>query len=369
MPDGRVLFVEGALPGESVRVAIRQSRKDYAKGVVVDVLQESPHRVRPECPELARGCGGCGWQHVQPTAQLHLKADVARDALRRTARLADADVRLGDSVPARGYRTTLRLAVRDDGRVGFRAPASHRVVAVEGCMVAHPTLAAMLPGLRVRGAAEVQVRVSRHTGEVTALPLDRAGRPCTARIDGLPAGAAIGPEAQLVERVAGVPLRVSSTSFFQSGPDAAELLVSTVAAALGGANGRFLDAYGGVGLFGATLGGADVVLVEGSASSSADARVNLPAATVVQSRFEDWQPVAAQVVVADPARSGLGAQAAAVLAATQPERLVLVSCDPVAMARDSALLAAHGLQHRGSTVLDLFPHTPHVEVVSSFEPG
>jgi 23S rRNA (uracil1939-C5)-methyltransferase len=213
---------------------------------------------------------------------------------------------------------------------------------------------------------EVQLRVSEHTGEMTALPLDPRGRSVRAKIDGLPAGAAVGAEARLVERVAGRSLRVTSESFFQSGPEAAELLVSAVAGTVGDTTGRFLDAYGGVGLFGATLAEGEVVLVEGSASSCADARVNLPAATVVQSRFEDWEAVQVHTAVADPARSGLGSRAAAVLAASRPEHLVLVSCDPVAMARDTVLLAGHGFQHVGSTVLDLFPHTPHVEVVSAF---
>lgn len=369
MPDGRVLFAAGALPGEVVRVRLDQSRKDYAKGSVAEVLTPSPSRVRPPCPEVARGCGGCGWQHAAPAAQLEMKAGIVRDALRRTARLPEAGVRVGGAVSPQGYRTSLRLAVRDDGRVGFRSAGSHRVVAVDGCMVAHPTLSAMLPGLRVSGAAEVQLRVSRHTGEVTALPLDRRGRPTAARVDGLPAAASVGADAQLVERVAGRSLRVTSQSFFQSGPDAAELLVSAVAGVLGRAAGLFLDAYGGVGLFAATLAEGDVVLVEGSASSCADARVNLPTATVVRSRFEDWTPVKVDVAVADPARAGLGGKAAEVLAATHPERLVLVSCDPVAMARDTALLSAHGLQHSGSIVLDLFPHTHHVEVVSSFTRG
>jgi tRNA/tmRNA/rRNA uracil-C5-methylase (TrmA/RlmC/RlmD family) len=75
------------------------------------------------------------------------------------------------------------------------------------------------------------------------------------------------------------------------------------------------------------------------------------------------------VAVADPARSGLGADAAAVLVAARARRLVLVSCDPVAMARDTAALVAHGLRHESSTVLDLFPHTPHVEVVTAFSAG
>lgn len=372
MPDGRVLFVAGALPGESVTVRVQQSKKDYAKGTVGHVLDPSPHRVQPACPELARGCGGCSWQHVQPVAQVEMKADIVRDALRRTARMPDASVRVGGSVPAERYRTTLRLAVREDGRVGFRAAGSHRVVAVDGCAVAHPVLSSLLPGLRVRGAAELQVRVSGHSGELTALPLDDRGRPVAAMVDGIPAAGAVGPDARLVERVAGRSLRVSAPSFFQSGPDAAELLVSSVAAVVGPATGSFLDAYGGVGLFAATLAApvdGEVVLVEGSASSCADARVNLPDASVVHSRFEDWPPRPFDTVVADPSRSGLGAAAAAVVAATGAARLVLVSCDPVAMARDAALLAARGYRHGGSTVLDLFPHTPHVEVVSVFQPA
>lgn len=369
MPDGRVLFVDGALPGERVRVEVRQAKKDFARGAVVDVLEASPHRVVPPCPELARGCGGCSWQHVVPAAQLSMKADVARDALRRTARMPDARVLEGGSVPAEGYRTTLRLAVRNDGRVGFRASASHRVVAVGSCLVAHPALSSVLAGITVDGAQELQLRYSRHTGEITALPLDQRGRPTRARVNGLPVGAAVGASAMLTERVADVELRVSAPSFFQSGPDAAELLVSTVRSALGRSGGAFLDAYGGVGLFGATVGGNEVVLVEESASSCTDAAVNLPNATVVRGRFEHWTPSPVSVAVADPARSGLGAEAAAVLAAAHPGRLVLVSCDPVAMARDTAALVAHGFRHEASTVLDLFPHTPHVEVVTSFSAG
>ena len=77
--------------------------------------------------------------------------------------------------------------------------------------------------------------------------------------------------------------------------------------------------------------------------------------------------MAAPLVVADPARAGLGREAVALVAATGAGTVVLVSCDPVAMARDTALLAAHGYRHGGSTVLDLFPHTPHVEVVTRFD--
>jgi 23S rRNA (uracil1939-C5)-methyltransferase len=331
------------------------------------VIEASPHRVAPPCPELARGCGGCGWQHAEPSAQLALKADIVADALRRTARLPEAVVTVGGAVPAWGYRTTMRLAVGDGGRLGLRAAGSHRVVGLDECPVAHPALAALLPDVRAANTDEVTLRVSVATGECTAWSPDRS-----VVLSGLPPTAKVGAEAALQETVAGVALRVSAGSFFQSGPAAAELLVHTVREACGEAlpslRGPLLDAYGGVGLFSATLGVEQSIVVESSASSCADAVVNLRGGSVVhRSLFEEWAPQPVDLAVVDPARAGLGVAAADVLAATDAARVVLVSCDPVSLARDTSLLAAHGYVHAGSTVLDLFPHTPHVEVVTRFD--
>ncbi len=363
--DGRVLFVTGALPGERVDVAVHTTKKDFAKGIVRRVLEASPDRVVPPCPALAAGCGGCAWQHATAAGQLALKVDIVRDALRRTAKLDDAQVRPGGSVPAWGYRTSMRLAVAPGGHVGLRAGASHRVVTFADCPVAHPLLSALLPDLRVEGADEVALRVSAATGEATVLPSERR-----ARVTGLPAHVDVGPDAVVHETVAGVSLRVSAASFFQSGPAAAELLVSTVREACGdllATDQPVLDAYGGVGLFAAGLAMAAPVVVESSRSACADAAVNVPHARVECVPFESWSPQAVRLAVVDPARAGLGAGATDVLAATGAERVVLVSCDPVSLARDARLLAGHGYRHHGSTVLDLFPNTPHVEVVTVFE--
>ena len=87
---------------------------------------------------------------------------------------------------------------------------------------------------------------------------------------------------------------------------------------------------------------------------------------MVHSEFEHWRPEPVSLAVADPARAGLGRVGVDVIAATGCHTLVLVSCDPVSLARDAHLLAGHGFRHEGSTVLDLFPHTPHVEVVTRF---
>ncbi|MDQ3306121.1 MAG: TRAM domain-containing protein, partial [Actinomycetota bacterium] len=88
-PDGRVVFVAGALPGEQVRARLIEARRDFARAVAVEVLDPSPDRVAPPCPALAAGCGGCTWQHVSAEAQVRFKADLVVDALRRIARLAE----------------------------------------------------------------------------------------------------------------------------------------------------------------------------------------------------------------------------------------------------------------------------------------
>ena len=366
--DGRVVFVPGALAGEDVEVRIVQSKKDFARAELVELTTPSPHRVTAPCPHLAAGCGGCDWQHASPDGQVAMKMEVVREALRRTGRLGDVDVVAGGTVAPWGYRTSMRFALDPQGRPALRQARSNRLVVLDDCPVAHPALSALLGELRIVGADEVSLRVSAATGAVTAWWSPRA------RAVGLPAGSGTGERAALVEVVHGVALQVSAGAFFQSGPDAAERLVAAVRDA-GGAElataRRVVDAYGGGGLFAATVVPADahVELVEGSPVACDDARVNLAGrdASVVCTGIEEWTPSVADVVIADPSRHGLGADAAAALGAAAAPVMVLVSCDPVAMARDAALLVDQGYRHAGTTVLDLFPQTHHVEAVTRFE--
>jgi 23S rRNA (uracil1939-C5)-methyltransferase len=373
-PDGRVVFVPGVVAGERVSAQLLTSKRDFATARLVEVLEASPDR-RPEpCPAVARGCGGCDWQHVDPMRQLAAKAEIVREALRRTGRVAEPLVTIGGAVPASGYRTGMRVAIDAGGRAALRRPRSNELVALEGCLVAHPQLDALLEALHAPGADEVSLRVSVATGEATAL-----ADPPTTVLHGLPSFVAGGPDARLFEHVAGVRFQVSAGSFFQSGPAAAELLVATVAAvasdALSGAR-HVVDAYGGVGLFSATIAGPDarITLVESSPSACADARVNLVGrdAMVVESTVEHWDARPSgrgdvDVLVADPARAGLGPDGVRRIVETGAATVVLVSCDPVAGARDAAGLVSSGWRLTSTTVLDLFPHTHHVETVSRFD--
>lgn len=366
---GRVVFVRGALPGEQVVATVVEERSDFARAVVEEVLAASPDRVEPPCPHLARGCGGCAWQHVAPIAQARLKAGIVAEALTRQGGLASPTVVSAPPLPATGYRTTMRLAVGPDG-AGYRRHHGHEVVDLDSCLVAHPLLAELLVTGRFGRAEEVTLRCGVATGErlVLASPTSEG---VVVPDDVVVVGAdevRSGRRAWIHEVVAGRRLRVSARSFFQARPDGAAQLVELAGRALAGApDGPLVDLYGGVGLFAATIGqGRKVTVVERAPSSVADARVNVPGARVLQVDVDKWRPSPAAAVVADPSRAGLGKAAVKAIDGTCATRLALVSCDPASLGRDARLLAAAGFEHLGSTVVDLFPHTPHVEVVSRF---
>jgi 23S rRNA (uracil1939-C5)-methyltransferase len=228
--------------------------------------------------------------------------------------------------------------------------------------------------------SEVVIRAGAATGERLVV-----ARPAAAGAD-VPPGTllvgtdelAAGRRAWIHEVVAGRRWRISAASFFQGRPDGAEALVAAVRAAVGDAlvpGGRLVDLYGGVGLFAGALGaGGDgrVVVVETNRSALADARVNLtdlPGARIVASDVRRWRPSAADVVVADPSRQGLGAEAVGRIGATGATALALVSCDAAALGRDAGLLAVAGWHLESLALVDLFPHTPHVEVVTGWKRG
>jgi 23S rRNA (uracil1939-C5)-methyltransferase len=371
--SGRVVFVHGALPGERVTARVVEERRAHARARTVEVLEPAPGRVAPPCPHVTRGCGGCTWQHVAPPAQRQLKAGIVAEALRRLGGVPEPEVGIGPAVGPDAHRTSLRVAAADGGGVGFRRSRSHDVVPVEACLVAHPLLAGLLAAGSPGDARELTLRCGARTGERLVL-----GHPTAAGLE-LPADVVVvgedelaaGRRAWISEVAAGRRWRVSARSFFQSSPEGAEALVTAVTAAAGpvGEGDRVVDLYGGVGLFAGTVGaGARTTLVERSASSAADARTNLAdlGTRVLRLDVDRWRPSPADLVVADPARRGLGRSGVAAVTATGAPRVVLVSCDPAALGRDAGLLAAEGYGLGSCTTVDLFPHTPHVEAVTSF---
>jgi tRNA/tmRNA/rRNA uracil-C5-methylase (TrmA/RlmC/RlmD family) len=359
LADGRVTFVTGGLPGETVDVDIIRTHRDYAQGRISEVLRPSVDRVLAPCPFVLRGCGGCTWQHVAPAAQLPLKVGIVAEALRRIAHIGDVPVVASPAergvVPFVGYRTSARLAVDGTGRPAYHRRASRDVVGVDSCLVAHPRLAELIAASRFPDAQTVTMRVSAATGEAVAVAAPGSDQ----------------PPPSVREVVAGRQWRVSATSFFQSGPQAAQVLVNAVRAAAGPAIGdgaTVADLYAGVGVLGGALAASyrdvSLVAVESDPVAASDARANLTGATILEQPVADIDPFPTDLVVADPARPGLGPSASRAVASLAAPVVVLVSCDPASMARDVKLLGALGYRLERVEVLDLFPGTFHVEAVS-----
>ncbi|HRW36813.1 MAG: class I SAM-dependent RNA methyltransferase [Acidimicrobiales bacterium] len=371
---GRVVFVGGALPGEAVVVELDEERDRFARGHVVDVLEPSPDRVAPPCPHLAEGCGGCDWQHVAVPRQRALRREVVAEVLARAGGIVEPTVGSGPELPAERLRTTLRGVADHEGRFALRRRRSHEPVPIASCLVAHPLVDEVIAALRAPAGTTLTVRVGARSGErmVVASP--------TAAGVIAPEGVVVvgdeelraGHRAWIHEEAAGRRWRISAGSFFQASPEGAEALVASVGGLLAAHapdDGRLVDLCCGVGLFAGALGdGRSVLGVERSASSVADARTNLADrdARIVKVAMDRWRPAPADVVVADPARAGLGRRVVGAVAATGAELVVLVSCDPGALGRDARLLVDAGYEHVGSEVIDLFGHASHVEVVSGF---
>ena len=380
--DGRVVLIAGALPGEQVEVEIAHQR-GALRGRVRRLVWSSPDRVAPPCPHVAEGCGGCDLQTLEPGAQTRAKVEVVRDALQRLGGVDQPVVRSGPALDPWAFRTTMRAAVIG-GRAGLRRGESHEVIAIDGCLVAHPLIEQLVTEGRFGDAHEVVLRASAATGERMAV-VHPTATDVVLPDDVLVVGAdevSAGRRAWIHEEVAERRWRISAESFFQSRPDGAAALVEVVGAMVadqleaGGERGRprtLLDAYCGVGLFAGSLltgrTGWRAVAVERSRSSVADARYNLGdlPAKVVATPVEHLRAPRADIVVADPSRAGLGRRGAHVLASAACPRLVLVSCDVASAGRDAALLAGVGYRAVESVVVDLFPQTHHVEVVTRFD--
>jgi 23S rRNA (uracil1939-C5)-methyltransferase len=359
--SGRTIFVNGALPGERVRIMLTKDRRRFAKGTVIDVIDPSPHRVTPPCPEILNGCGACPWQHVDVPTQGNMKAEIVTRSIERAGVSCPKPEQV--SLGPWGFRTTIRAAI-NDGHAGFLRSHSHEVVSVGTCLIAHPLLVDLLVDVRYPGAKEVLLRCGARTGERMA-----ATTPSMLALE-LPDDV---HSEYFNEQAAGRKWRISARSFFQTRPDGADALGQLIEAAADelGSTSTAIDLYSGVGLFAGILAskGWAVTAVEGSYSAVNDARVNLRGLPVeiLHADVTHWAPPRAELVIADPSRQGLGQEGVDVVAATGARRLVLVSCDANSLGRDAALLKSSGYSLSKVTCVDLFPHTFRLEVVSVFD--
>lgn len=352
--EGRVLFVEGGVPGDLIRARVVRDRGSYAQVGVTAVVRPSPDRVEAPCPVFER-CGGCDWQMIALPAQREWKAQIVAEQLRHLGGISDPPV--SDTVAVSdgyGYRNRIDLRI-DRGRPGLYADRSHDLVLIDDCPVVSPAIAGVLSELSVDPDVErVTLRASERTGQRAVICRGSRGW----------------SQGEIHERVDGETFRVSGRAFFQVNTGGADVLVALVSRALDpGSDQSMLDGYAGGGLFSATVGKAagSVWAVESDPVAVADLRHNVPSARVVAEPFESSRLPAVDLAVVDPPRTGLGRAGVARLVEARPARLAYVSCDPAALARDTGWLMEEGYRLDEVTPVDMFPQTHHIEAVAVFE--
>jgi len=388
-PDGRVVFVRHALPGERVRAMVTATTSSYLRADAVEVLRPSPGRVPPRCPHAGPGrCGGCDFQHVELSAQRGLKAFRVTEQLARVAgleRAVEVEPVAGDT-DGLGWRSRVRLTVDDDGAAGFRRYRSHEVEHVDACPIASPAVAATgALTSRWPGVAHLEVVTGTRPGEAVVSVTPR-GREAL-RLPEVDAGVVVRRTLRrrpgaVHAAVGGRTYRISAGVFWQVHIGAAEALLQAVLATAGDRRGAsVVDLYAGAGLFSIPLADAvgpagNVVAVERDARACEDARHNgreLPNLRVIRAAVTPRLAASGigrpDLVVLDPAREGAGTEVVRALSAhTTLRRLIYVACDPSSFARDLRALLDEGWALSELRAFDIFPMTEHVELVAAIDP-
>lgn len=397
LADGSVIFVDGALPGESAVVAVTERRSRFARGRLAELPSTaSGDRVDPPvCPHFGRWpergarpgtwCGACQWQHATYAAQLRFKADLLRDAFQRIGRIPNPPVAptLGMAEPW-GYRNQIRLRGVEDG-MGYVAVDGSTVVRVGECPIAHPNVVALMPAVAeaVPPGMEVSLRAGVNTGdqlvvlhgsatEFESIEVELDASVVIADAD--TGSHVVAGNPYLTEVLGGTHFVIPADSFFQVNTVMAEELVRLLRAAVGGPVARLVDVHSGVGTFAVLLAdlAEEVWAIEShgaSVAAAVDNAAGLEHLTLVEADAAEgygFLEIVPDCVVVDPPRAGLDGDFLRLLIDRPPATIAYVSCDPGTLARDAKLLIESGYSLVSSQPVDMFPQTHHVESVNVF---
>ena len=418
--EGCAVFVPNAIAGETCRIRIEKAAKTWAAGKIVEILEKSPHRVNRECP-VAKLCGGCSFYHMDYQEETRLKAERVKTCLNRMAGESIQELPILAAPTCKGYRNKAQYPVsvkKGKAYAGFFRQGSHEVIENQRCLIlpeetdkVKEIVIDYVNQYRVMPYDETQhkgllrhiyVRRGAVSGQIlVCLVLNgrRLPKPevLIQRLQAVPGfttlvvsvntkvgNSVLGDEfitlygpGYIEDTLCGLTFRLSPRSFYQVNHHQAQRLYE---AAIQRANitekDTVLDLYCGVGTITLAMAKAagKVIGVEVIPQAVEDARDNAARNGITNAEFIcadagqaalelERKGVKADVVVVDPPRKGLNADAIEALAKFAPRRIVYVSCDPATLARDVALLKQRGYKLSDALAADLFPRCAHVESV------
>ncbi len=417
---GYTIFVEGALPGETVDVRLTQRQKRYGRGELITISKPSPDRVKPPCPFYGE-CGGCQLMHLSYPQQLITKQQRVKDAFQRIAKIQDVNILPCISSPLTlGYRNKIQLPVKNSENkgllIGLYARSSHDLVPIDHCLIHCPigeevfkevnallkqsTISAYDP---IAGTGElrhilIKSAVNAHEALVIFVTNGRASselqqvakqimmhclnvKGVVQNINTERSNVILGDTYQVLEgqssiqeRLGDLLFKISAASFFQVNPQQAEQLYAKALefAALTGTE-TVLDAFCGVGTLSLFFArhAKRVIGVECVPEAIKDANENAvineisnvsfvcaPAETYIGSLSDR-----VDVMILNPPRKGCAENLLDSIGILLPNTIVYISCDPATLARDISILSPFGYSVDMVQPFDMFPQTAHVECV------
>ncbi|MGH1540034.1 MAG: 23S rRNA (uracil(1939)-C(5))-methyltransferase RlmD [Arenicella sp.] len=421
--DGKVIFINGALPGETVRYVEVENRRKFSIGSTLEILQASEHRVAPKCPVYDR-CGGCVLQHLDPNWQIHHKQQNLLDNFQRIGGLQPETI-----IPAMmdthwNYRRRAKFSVQleaqtDTLAIGFKEHASSRIQATDSCDIVHPEISALLPAVRntLQGlegkrtishiefcvADNATAMIIGHTNKLAQDDLSTITRfardnqlelflqtdksktivPVNDDIDGETQDTATPLFYEFTEFA--IKVEFLPTDFIQVNANINEQLVSQAIELLDiQSDDNVLDLFSGVGNFTLPLArkAHHVIGVEGEQSLVDRAKhnkelnqlehvnfftANLFTDIMTANSNGEWFTQSFDKILLDPPRAG-AMQMIKHLDRFKASKVVYVSCDPATLARDAkTMVNDHGYHLAKAGVIDMFPQTAHVESIAVFE--
>ncbi len=339
-----IYFVEGALPGDTVLVESKSSKR-YRDALMIEVVKPSAHRVAPACPHFPE-CGGCDWLHWEYSSQLRAKEESIAHILSRARLLPEKVFPILESPQKELYRN--RIQLRQEGnRVGFQKKGSHEMVAIESCRMAHPSLNREISRLRMESDVatprrKIELSVTE-SGDVESFQDSPHG------VGGFRQVNSLGNEIlkRLVkDRVTESEGKLVLELYCGDGnlteaysPTVSQVLgIDVSEAALERARGRKL---------------AGACFIRGQISGAVLQKIPQG----FQGRYD--------TLVLDPPRAGVGRELISFIH-PQLESIIYVSCSPLTFSQDVKALSTQGFAFRSLQPLDMFPHTKHVELVAAF---
>jgi 23S rRNA (uracil1939-C5)-methyltransferase len=409
--DGKKLFVHGALPGERVLARMTASMRRYDEAEATEVLVHSPRRIKPRCPHFGV-CGGCALQHLDPDAQIQAKQESLLQNLERIGKVLPQRVLEPLTGPLWNYRRKARLSVRYVHKkerllIGFRERKGRFVAEMNECHVLDSRVAKLLPQLTAliesmdarERIAQIEVACGDHLCALVFRHLDPLGEGDQNKLEGfarehdiailLQSGGPASIRPLYPRHVAldyAVPefdltLQFGPSDFIQVNAELNRAMIHHALELLRpGPADKVLDLFCGLGNFTLPLArlAGSVVGVEGDAELVEKARKNASRNGIENASFYvadlsagveglSWLRQQHDLILIDPPRSG-ALEMLPHIAATAAHRLVYVSCHPASLARDAGILSAdHGFELVAAGVMDMFPHTGHVESIALFE--